>query len=53
MEDDDLVLSILAGLDFEWNPLVITMNTKTGTVSLSELYSRLINFKNRLDIQNK
>src|SRR4051794_2569131 len=52
MEDAELASYILAGLDSEGNALVTAMTTKTETVSLSELYAHLLNFENRIDIQN-
>ncbi|XP_071678294.1 uncharacterized protein [Lolium perenne] len=52
MEDDELASYILAGLDSEYDASVTAMTTKTETVSLSELYAHLLNFENRLDIQN-
>ena len=50
MQDDELVTFILAGLDFDYNPLVSTVLGRTTPISLSDLYSQLLAYDARLQL---
>ena len=50
MQDDELVTFILAGLDFDYNPLVSTVLGCTTPISLSDLYSQLLAYDARLQL---
>ena len=46
--DEELVTFILAGLDFDYNPLVSSVLGRTEPISLSDLYAQLIAYDMRL-----
>jgi len=46
--DEELVTFILAGLDFDYNPLVSSVLGRTEPISLSNLYAQLIAYDMRL-----
>ena len=50
MQDDELVTFILAGLDFDYNPLMSTVLGRTTPISLSDLYSQLLAYDARLQL---
>jgi hypothetical protein len=47
LEDEELVSYILAGLDFDYNPIVSAIVAHVEPISVGELYSRLLNFEAR------
>ena len=46
--DEELVTFFLAGLDFDYNPLVSSVLGRTEPISLSDLYAQLIAYDMRL-----
>jgi hypothetical protein len=48
LEEDELVEYILTGLSHEYDPIVSAIITKTGAMSVSELYVQLLAFETRL-----
>jgi hypothetical protein len=42
LEDDDVVSYILTGLNADYNPLVDTVNSRSESISLSNLYTQLL-----------
>jgi hypothetical protein len=44
---------ILAGIDYECNSLVSSIATRVEPVTFVELYSQLLTFETRLDLQNQ
>ncbi|WVZ96725.1 hypothetical protein U9M48_042326 [Paspalum notatum var. saurae] len=51
IEDDELIAYILNGLDAEFNPIVSALVTRIEPITLGELYSQLLSFETRLDLQ--
>jgi hypothetical protein len=45
LEEDELVEYILTGLSHEYDPTVSAIITKTGTISVIELYAQLLAFE--------
>jgi hypothetical protein len=52
LDDEELCSYILAGLDYEYNWFVSSIAARVKPITLGELYSQLISFENRLEIQN-
>ena len=50
IEDDEMVTLILAGLDFDYNPLVQSVVTRPTPISVSELYSQMLAYDSRLEL---
>lgn len=50
LDDDDLISHILAGLDFDYNPVVSSITGRTESVSFGEVYAQLLSFEQRLDL---
>ena len=50
LEDEELVSYLLAGLDIDYNPLVSSIVTCSETTSVSDLYSQMESYDNRLEI---
>lgn len=48
--DEELVTFILAGLDFDYNPLVSSVVGRTNPISLSELYAQILAYDMRLQM---
>ena len=46
--DDELVTFILAGLDFDYNPLVSSILGRTEPITLSDLYAQILAYDMRL-----
>lgn len=51
LEDEEMTSYILNGLDPEYNPLVSALVTRVEPISMTELYSQLLSFETRLEIQ--
>lgn len=49
VDDESLVSYILAGLDIDYNPLVSTVVGRSDPISLSDLYSQMVSYDNRMD----
>jgi hypothetical protein len=45
LEDEELVQYIITGLDEEYTPLVSALCTRANPISVSELFSQLLNFE--------
>uniref|UniRef100_A0A2N9GWW5 Retrotransposon Copia-like N-terminal domain-containing protein n=1 Tax=Fagus sylvatica TaxID=28930 RepID=A0A2N9GWW5_FAGSY len=52
LNDSNLTSAILAGLPFDYNSLVISVNARLEDVSLDELYGHLLTHELRLEQQN-
>jgi uncharacterized membrane protein YgcG len=52
LDDEELVSYILARLDYEYNSLVSSMAARVKPVTLGEMYSQLLAFETRLELQN-
>lgn len=52
IEDGVLVEYILARLDIDFNSVVTSLVTRTDQVSMNELYSQLLVFETRMDLQS-
>ena len=50
IEDDEMVTLILAGLDFDYNPLVQSVVSRPTPISVSELYSQMLAYDSRLEL---
>jgi hypothetical protein len=50
--DEELCSYILAGLDFEYNSLVSSIAARVEPVTLGELYSQMLAFETRLNLQS-
>lgn len=51
LDDEELVSYIINGLDHEYNPVTSALLTRVEPISLSELYSQLLSFETRLELQ--
>jgi hypothetical protein len=52
LDDEELSSYILAGLDYEYNSLLSSIAARVEPISLGELYSQLLSFETRLNLQN-
>ena len=52
LEDEELASYILAGLDSDCNPVVSTIGMRVEPLTLGELYTQLISWEQRLDLNN-
>ncbi|XP_012701436.1 uncharacterized protein LOC105914402 [Setaria italica] len=52
MDDEDLAAHICNGLDAEFNPVVTSVTARTEPLSIHELYSQLLSFDTRLELQD-
>jgi hypothetical protein len=52
LDDEEFCSYILAGLDYEYNSLVSSVAVRVEPITLGELYSQLLSFETRLDLQN-
>ena len=50
IDDDELVSYILAGLDFDYNPIVSALVVRTEPISVGEMFSQLLSFEQRMDL---
>jgi hypothetical protein len=53
LDDEELCSYILAGLDFEYNSLVSSIAARVEPITIGELYSQLLSFENRLELQSE
>ncbi|WVZ67677.1 hypothetical protein U9M48_016724 [Paspalum notatum var. saurae] len=51
LEDEEMVAYILNGLDADFNGLVSALVTRVEPISVAELYTQLLSFETRLDLQ--
>jgi hypothetical protein len=51
LDDEELSLYILAGLDFEYNSLVSSIAARVEPITVGELYSQHLFFKTRLELR--
>lgn len=51
LEDEQMTSYILNGLDPEYSPLVSALVNRVEPISMTELYSQLLSFETRLEIQ--
>lgn len=52
LEDEEIASFILAGLDVEFNPIVSSITSRVEPTSLGELYTQLVSWEQRIDLQN-
>lgn len=50
LEDEEVVSYILAGLDADFNPVVLAMVACVEPLSLGELYTQLVSWEQRMDL---
>lgn len=50
IDDDELVSYILAGLDYDYNPIVTSLTARIEPLSVGEAYSQLLSFEQRMDL---
>nr|XP_034594394.1 uncharacterized protein LOC117856076 [Setaria viridis] len=50
LDDEELVSYILTGLDMEFNPIASAVLARVEPISVSELYTQLLAFEQRLDL---
>lgn len=50
LEDEELISYILTRLDMEYNPMVSTVAAHVEPISVGELYTQLISFKQRMEL---
>jgi hypothetical protein len=53
LEDEELVEYILAGLDFEYNPIVSAVVAKVEPICINELYTQVLAFETRLELMGQ
>jgi hypothetical protein len=46
-DDEEMVSYILAGLDIEFNPVVLAVLAHVEPISITELYAQLLSFESR------
>jgi hypothetical protein len=52
LDDEDFIPYILAGLDAEYNSIVPSIARRMELITFPELYSQLLAYENRLDLQS-
>jgi hypothetical protein len=52
LDGEELCSYILVGLDYEYNSFISSIVARVELITLGELYSHLLAFENRLEIQN-
>jgi hypothetical protein len=52
LDDEELCSYILASLNFEYNSLVSSIAPRVEPITMGELYSQLLSFETRLELQN-
>lgn len=52
-QESDLVIHLLGGLCYEYNPCVCAINNRFDDLSIKEIKSRIFSFENLLSHQNK
>ena len=50
IDDDELVSYILAGLDYDYNPIVTSLTARIEPLSVGEAYNQLLAFEQRMDL---
>lgn len=50
LDEEDLVSYILAGLDYDYNPLVSSVATRVEPLMVAELYALLLSFEQRMEL---
>lgn len=50
LDEEDLVSYILAGLDYDYNPLVSSVATRVEPLTVAELYALLLSFEQRMEL---
>jgi hypothetical protein len=50
-DDEELISYVLAGLDYEYNSLVSSIVARVEPITFGELYSQLLSFETRLQLQ--
>jgi hypothetical protein len=50
IDDDELVSYILAGLDYDYNPIITSLTARIEPLSVGEAYSQLLAFEQRMDL---
>jgi hypothetical protein len=53
LDDEELSSYVLAGLDSEYNSLVSSITARVEPISIGELYSQLLAFETRLELQSQ
>ncbi|WVZ90814.1 hypothetical protein U9M48_037076 [Paspalum notatum var. saurae] len=51
LEDDELISYIFTGLDHDYNPIVSALIARTDPLTVGEVYSQLLSFEQRLELQ--
>lgn len=49
LEDEELISYILTGLDLEFNPVVSAVAARIEPITVNELYTQLVSFKQRME----
>lgn len=52
LEDEEIASYILAGLDMDYNLVLSSMTRRTEPLTLDELYTQLVSWEQRIDLQN-
>lgn len=52
IDNDELLMYILTGLDMEFNPVVTSLLSRKESVTVSEAYSQLLAFETRMEIMS-
>jgi hypothetical protein len=52
LDDEELVAHICNGLDADYNPVVTSVTARLDPISIPELYSQLLSFETRLELQD-
>jgi hypothetical protein len=50
LDEEELIEYIITGLDDEYTPLVSALCTRKEPISVSELYSQMLNFETRIGL---
>lgn len=50
LEDEELICNILTGLDMEYNPVVSAVAARVQPISVGELYTQLVSFKQQMEL---
>lgn len=50
IDDEEMISYILAGLDYEYNPIVSALVSRTDPLSVGEVYAQLLNFEQHMEL---
>ena len=50
LDDEELISYILAGLEYDYNPIMSAIVSRTDAISVGEVFSQLLSFEQRMEL---